>query len=216
MIWVNFKTYRQATGKNSIILGKICQAVSRQTKIPIFPVAQAIDIHLLTQSVSLPIWSQHIDNIEYGSHTGHILPEAILAAGARGTILNHSENKIPIKNIQETVKKAQKIGLNVLVCCGSIEEGQEISLFKPDYLAYEPPELIGNRKISVASAKPEIISDFTKKFPKLPIIVGAGIHCQKDVKMSLRLGAKGILVATDVVLANDPQKELLELANGFK
>jgi len=46
--------------------------------------------------------------------------------------------------------------------------------------------------------------------------VGAGIHELTDVKKSMELGAVGVAVATDIVKAVDPKKELLDLVEGFK
>jgi len=216
MIFVNLKAYKQGTGKEAQELAKICQKVAKKEKLEIILAAQAADIFNLTQTVSLPIWSQHVDNIEFGPHTGSILPESVLAAGVSGTILNHSEKKIPFEVIGETVKRAKSLEMKVLVCCESIEEGEGIVKFQPDFLAYEPSEFIGSQEISVATARPEVINGFVKRFSELPIIVGAGVHSFQDVKVSLKLGAKGVLVATDIVLAKNPEKELEELARAFK
>jgi len=216
MIFVNFKTYRQGTGEKALELAKICQEVKEQEKVEIIPVVQAADIYRLGKAVSLPVWTQHIDNIEFGPNTGSLLPEAIREAGASGTILNHSENKLPFEVIKETIGRLKDLSMRVLVCSESIEEGKKIAEFKPDFLAYEPPELIGNREISVSTAKPRVLADFVAKFSQIPVIVGAGIHSFTDVKIALKLGAMGVLVATDVVLAGDQKKELTELAKGFK
>jgi triosephosphate isomerase len=50
----------------------------------------------------------------------------------------------------------------------------------------------------------------------LPLIVGAGVHSMEDVKKSLELGAVGVAVATDIVKAQDPKKELMDLVSGFQ
>src|SRR4030042_2045269 len=158
MIFVNFKTYQEGTGKEAVKLAKICQTVEKKTSVKVIPLVQVVDLFPLS-SQGFPVWSQHLDNIE---------------------------------------------------------EGQAILEARPGFLAYEPPEFIGNRTNSVASVKPEVIKDFTKAIKGIPVLVGAGIHSQQDVKTALELGAKGILVATDVVLAKKPEKELLDLAGGFK
>ena len=56
----------------------------------------------------------------------------------------------------------------------------------------------------------------TAKTHNLPLIVGAGIHSRDDVKKSLELGATGIAVAKDILKAENPKKELLDLVEGFK
>ncbi|HUW22298.1 MAG TPA: triose-phosphate isomerase [Candidatus Bathyarchaeia archaeon] len=216
MIFVNFKTYEEGTGEEALCLARICQETKSQMGVDIVPVVQAVDILRITQSVSLSVWVQHIDDIKFGPNTGRILPEVVKDAGASGTILNHSENKITPAAIKTTINRVQSLGMKVMVCCKALDEGEIIAKFNPDFLAYEPPQLIGSRGITVATAKPKVISDFVVNFPRLPIIVGAGIHSFQDVEISLKLGARGILVATDVVLAKDPKKQLKELARGFK
>jgi len=216
MIFVNFKTYQEGTGSQAVKLAKICQKVSHQTRIEIAAVVQAADISPITKKTSLPVWAQHVDSINYGPHTGQILPEVILTAGARGTLLNHSEKKLPPEVIKETISRCHDLGLKVLVCSENLEEAQEIVQAGPDLIAYEPPELIGSQTASVSSAKQEVIKDFTSQISKVPVLVGAGIHSQEDVKKAVELGAVGILVASDIVLAGNPEKELLDLAQGFK
>ena len=61
-----------------------------------------------------------------------------------------------------------------------------------------------------------VIKKMVKILEPTPVLVGAGIHQAKDVEVSLKMGARGILVASDVVKAEDPRKELLELAEVFR
>jgi triosephosphate isomerase len=215
VIFINFKTYQEATGKKALELAKACQAVAKEASVEIVPIVQAVDIFRLANA-GFKVWAQHVDDIEYGPNTGQILPEAVLAAGAKGTVLNHSENKLPAEMVKTTLVRCQVIGLKTLVFAASIEEAEELVAGKPDFLAYEPPEFIGSRTASVASAKQGVIKEFVDKIKTVPILVGAGIHSRKDVETSLRLGAKGVLVASDVVLAENPKKELLDLTKGFK
>ncbi len=217
MIFVNFKTYKQGTGEAAVKLAKICQEVEKETSVKTIPVVQAVDIFRIS-CLGIEAWAQYLDDIEYGANTGQILPEAVIEAGAKGTILNHSENKLPVEVIESIISKLsnfQIANFGVLVCCESLEEGKEIAKFKPDLIAYEPPELIGG-DISVSLAKSEIIGDFVREISEIPILVGAGIHNQKDVKKAIELGAVGVLVSSAVVEAKDPKLVLLDLAGGFK
>lgn len=215
MVFVNFKTYRQGTGEKAVKLAKVCQAVEKKTTIKIIPIVQVADVFRLANQ-GFEVWTQHLDDINFGPNTGQILPQAIVAAGAEGTLLNHSEYKLPLEVIREIIKRCQALKLKTLVCSDNLEEAKAIVKNKPDFIAYEPPDFIGSRTDSVSSAKPEVIRDFTKEIKTVPVLVGAGVHFQKDVKVALKLGAKGVLVATDVVLAKKPEKELLDLAGGFK
>ncbi len=227
MIFINFKTYREGTGDRAVELAKICQEVQQALKVKIIPVVQAVDLYQIKNRFSeLEIWVQHLDWQPQGQHTGWINLEAVAEAGASGTLLNHSEHQIPPGTVRQVIKRARGSShqspvtshqrFQVLVCCKSLGQAERLAKFKPDFLAYEPPELIGSREKSVASEKPQAIASLVKMIPEIPIIVGAGIHSQEDVRISLEMGAKGILVATDVVLAKDSKKELKELAEGFK
>lgn len=215
MVFVNFKTYKKGTGEKAVKLAKVCQTVAKKTAIKIIPIVQTTDLFRLA-SQGFEIWAQHVDNINFGPNTGQILAQAVAAAGAKGTLLNHSEYKLPIEVINETIKRCQALKLKTLVCSESLEEAKQIIEAKPDLIAYEPPEFIGSRTDSVSTTKPGVIKDFVKEIKQIPVLVGAGVHSQKDVKAALKLGAKGILVATDVVLAENPEKELLDLAGGFR
>ncbi|HET7099470.1 MAG TPA: HisA/HisF-related TIM barrel protein, partial [Patescibacteria group bacterium] len=76
----------------------------------------------------------------------------------------------------------------------------------------------GSTTTSVTQANPEIISqasEVARSFG-LPLIVGAGIHSQEDIRKSLSLGAIGFAIATNIVKSEDPKKSLLELVEGYK
>jgi triosephosphate isomerase len=215
MIFVNFKTFEQGTGERALKLAEICQAVAKEASVKIIAVVQAADIFRVASKVKIPIWVQHVDEIEFGANTGKILPEVVKAAGAAGTLLSHSENKLPVEVVGESVGRCQEVGLKTLVCAETVGEAREVAFFKPDFLAYEPPELIGTN-VSVSAAKPTVVKDFVKAKLGAPLVIGAGVHSQADIRKGLKLGAKGFLVASDVVLGKNPKAELLDLAKGFK
>ena len=133
--------------------------------------------------------------------------------------MNHSEKKFAdIESLKITVTRCNEIGLKTLVFASGLDELRLILELNSTYVAYEPSEFIGSMTTSVTSAQPDIILKAveTAKTHNLPLIVGAGIHSQADVRKSLELGATGIAVAKDILKAQDPKKELLDLIEGFK
>jgi triosephosphate isomerase len=219
MLFINFKTYEEGTGKNALELVKVLEEVAEISQIKIIPVVQATDIKEAVKASKLEIWTQNVDPVTFGAHTGSILPESVLEDGAAGTFLNHSERKFQDTNsLRQTIERCSQLGLKTLVFAGSLEELGIISSFNPTLVAYEPSEFIGSTTISVTSAQPDIILKAVEiaKTHNLPLIVGAGIHSKEDVKKSLELGATGIAVAKDILKAQDPKKELLDLIEGFK
>lgn len=219
MIFINFKTYEEGTGANAASLAKTIEEVSRETREKIIPVVQASDVKEIVETSKLEVWVQAIDPIDPGAHTGGVLPEAVVENGAVGTFLNHSEKKIEDYAIlSKSVNQAREAGLKTLVFAKDIEELKKVVGLKPTLVSYEPPELVGGKETSVAKAKPQIIKDAAKvaKSARLPLIVGAGIKSAEDVRVSLKLGAMGIAVSSDIVKAADPKSELMDLIRGFE
>lgn len=215
MIFVNFKTYKEASGELAISLAETIRQVASKTGVEIVPCPQTADLREVAKLSSHPVWVQHIDVQERGRATGWFPAEIAKSAGAEGTLLNHSEHKLSLGVLGETLARGKEAGLKTLVFADSLKEAKIIGELQPDLIGYEPPELVGSRNTSVASAKPEIIKAVVEAVSPVPVVVGAGVHSREDVEVSIKLGAVGIAVATDVVLAEDPEKELRDLAGGF-
>ncbi|MFH1587934.1 MAG: triose-phosphate isomerase [Candidatus Diapherotrites archaeon] len=217
MFFLNFKTYEEGTGKKALKLAEFAEQASNESGKKIILVVQSADLRLITEKIKLDVFAQHIDPIVFGSNTGKILPEAVKQAGAKGTIINHAENKVSDEFIEKAIMRAKESGLKTMACAESIERAKKIAEFRPDLIAIEPPELIGGA-VSVSKAKPEIISDAVKEIHSInliPVIAGAGINSFEDVKKSIELGAKGVFVASAVVKSKNPKEKLLELIKGL-
>lgn len=219
MIFVNFKTYEEGSGRKAVDLVRNLEEVAGESQIKIIPVVQIIDAEEVVSATRLEVWIQHVDPISFGPHTGWTLPEEAVRIGIRGVFLNHSEHKFDDWDaLVKAVARCGEVDLKTLVFASDTEEFKKVLLLHPTYAAYEPPELIGSSETSVAQAQPEIISQVSdlSKEAGIPLIVGAGIHSRNDVKKSLELGAVGVAVASDVVKAENPKRELLDLTEGFK
>lgn len=214
VIVVNFKTYKQGSGANALKLAKICDHVAMEMNANIVVAVQAIDLARIATSVRIPVFAQHADGVELGAHTGAIVPEALQYAGAAGTLINHSEWKIPLRNIAAAVKQCAKFDLDVIACADTPQAAKEIATARPAFIAIEPPELIGGT-ISVSAARPEVITQTTENV-RVPVLCGAGIHTRQDVTKAIELGSVGILVASSVVLSSDPEAVLKELILGLR
>ena len=218
MIIINFKAYGEAAGINAAKLADICSKVAKNHKANIILVPQYTDINEL-RSKGLPIFAQHIDAIENaGAFTGHLVAENLKESGISGTLINHSEKRIPKEEIRKCIAIAKSLRLVSICCAATPEEAGEIASFSPDYIAIEPPELIGSG-VSVSTARPEIVTKSVavvrKINPAIKVLCGAGITNGADVEKALELGAKGILVASGVVKSADPEKILIELSEAL-
>ena len=218
VIIVNCKAYPTATGQKAVELANVCARVAEETGKEIAIAVSSCDIHRVATQVEIPVLAQHVDGVEPGSHTGSVIAEAVREAGADGTLLNHSERRIPKEDIESAIQRCNSQNLSTIVCAQDPDEAKELSLLKPTMIAMEPPELIGG-DVSVSTQDPESI----KKSAQLMhhegacgiLIVGAGIKDGNDVRVSRELGAQGVLVASGITKADDPYTALKELVSGL-
>ncbi|AKA47847.1 triosephosphate isomerase [uncultured archaeon] len=212
LVVVNFKNYSQSTLDNSRrMLDKFSKITVPQNVRLAFAISP-VDLCLAGKFPDLNIFSQHADENDPGAATGKMTIEGLTGLGIKGSLLNHSENRVPEKKIAATIGKAGKSGFEIILCVGSPEEAEKYAPLRPSYIAYEPPELIGG-DISVSTARPEIISDVVAICSgySVPVLVGAGIKNCADLRKSIELGARGVLIASGIVKSEDPVASLTSL-----
>lgn len=216
IVILNFKTYLESTGENALKLAKNCQIVAEETGVNIMVAPQHGDIYRISNELDIPVLSQHIDPIESGGHTGSILPECVKESGAIGTLINHSEQRLQLFDIDVVVKKASSLGMSSVVCTNNIETSSAAATLNPDFVAIEPPELIGSG-IPVSQAEPEIVEKTVELIhntnPQVRVLCGAGISTGDDFKSAIDLGSEGVLLASGIILADDPKNALLDLVS---
>lgn len=211
LILVNFKDYKEASFNNGLRLAKICDFVAKKCKKEIWIAVEAPDIYNISKNVKLKVLAQHIDPVEAKRNTGYIEARDVKLNGAYGTLLNHSEHKLKFKDLKNAVRMARKARLKVVICAARPNEVNKVKKLKPDYIAIEPPELIAGN-IAVSQAKPQVITN-SVKLTKIKVLCGAGIKNENDVKKSIELGARGILVSSGIVLSKNPRRVLTKMAN---
>lgn len=214
IIVLNFKCFLEATGSKALQLSKIAEKVSKKTGVSMIICPQYTDLCRIASSIEIPVFSQHVDPILPGSWTGHILPEAIKEAGASGTLLNHSEYRLKLSDIEFILDRIGSLGLLALVCANNVRVASAIANLNPWGIAIEPPELIGTG-IAVSKVKPEVISDSVLRIKSISkdilVFCGAGISIAEDVSIAFKLGVDGVLVASAYVKAKNPEVFLTSL-----
>ncbi len=217
VIVVNTKAYKEGMGENLVELSRIMERIKEEYGVRMIVAVQPSDIRLINH-FNIDVFSQHVDAIEYGSHTGWISPYAVKSAGAVGTLINHSEHRMKVEDIAKAVEISKKIRLETIICAGTSEISKAVACFSPDYVAVEPPELIGG-DISVTKAQPEIVKkavDSVHSINKnVKVLCGAGIKNGKDVSKAVELGAEGILVASGVVKVKEREKAIEDMAKAM-
>lgn len=218
-IILNFKTHPEVLGKRGWDLAKRFAAVADETGASIVVCPPTTDLAHVAKLVHIPVFAQHVDAVEPGQTTGWSPPEALLEAGVAGTLINHSERKVAWEEMAKVIPRSRKIGLEVIACADDLAEAETLAKISPEYIAIEPPELIGG-DVSVTTAKPDVISRAVERIhsanPRVAVLCGAGVKTRKDVAKALELGTSGVLLSSGVVKAKDPERALRDLVKGLR
>ncbi len=219
IITVNFKTYAEATGKRAVEMSKKAERVNHETGVVLGVAPQFADLAPVAEAVDIPVFAQHIDPIKPGSFTGHVLADSVKEAGAEGTLINHSERRLKLSEVDEIIRISREKEMLSIACANNPKISMAVAALGPDLIAIEPPELIGTG-IPVSKAKPEVVTgtiELVREISeKVVILCGAGISRGEDVSAALRLGAQGVLVASGVVKAKNPYETMLEFAEAAR
>jgi triosephosphate isomerase len=219
VIAVNFKTYVEASGPQALALARVCAEVASESGASIVIAPPMMDLALVASSVDIPVFAQHLDSVPSGSTTGHVTAENAKASGAKGTLINHSERRIKIAEIHELIDRSRANGLASIVCTNNLAVSRACAAMEPDFVAIEPPELIGG-DVSVTTANPKIVADTVEAIrgisSRVGVLCGAGVKNGRDVAKAIELGTDGVLLASGVVKAKDRKAVLLDLVSGLK
>jgi len=205
-VLVNLKAYPC----DPVAVAEAAHAVAESSGVRIAIAPQAADLAAVADT-GVETWAQHVSPNSYGSHTGSTLAERAAEAGAEGTLLNHSENRMKLADIDASLEAARRADLETCVCGNNPAQIGAVAALGPDSVAVEPPELIGG-DVSVASADPDIVRDAVAAAEAVDddvdVYCGAGISTGDDLDAADDLGASGVLLASGVAKADDPKAAL--------
>ena len=216
IVILNYKTYLESSGINALDLAHDLESAASESGITMVAAPQAADIYRISEETSLPIFAQHIDPIAPGGHTGSNLINTLIDAGISGSLINHSENRMKLADIDEVIKLCKENDIESCVCTNNIETSKAVAALGPVAVAVEPPELIGTG-IPVSQAQPEVVENSVKGVKsinkKVKVLCGAGITTGDDMKAAMDLGADGVLLASGIIKAESPKDALLDLVS---
>lgn len=214
---LNFKTYPEATGENALHLAEIANAGRLGSKVNVIVCPQAVDIYRIREKFPLlSIWAQHIDPIVPGRNTGWTSPTSIVMAGANGTLVNHSEHKLTTSQVEQTLTSCKHFQLSSCLAVKDAAEAEYFRTLRPDFLAYEPEELISG-ETSLIEADPQAAKMFVEKFQNhgAKLVLGAGVKSASDISEALKLGFEGILISSGFVKSEQPAEFLNQMLAAF-
>ena len=221
IIVVNMKLHREAVEEMKDFIEAMVKVMERWPNVrlvlatPAMSVAQASH---LCQDTPVEVWTQHLDVDGWGSSTGSASAAHARSLGATGTLLNHAERPMSVAGVKEILEGEHRPA-TICICAPEPQAAAEYARLGPDYLAVEPPELIGG-DVSVTTADPGIISSTVASVkeaaPDVMVLCGAGVKTGEDLRVALELGASGVLLASGITKADRPGVALQNLLKGLE
>ncbi len=214
---LNYKAYETAFNEASAQIARAASRLSSRYQgirvILIVPAAVAGKV----LGEHDDVYVEHVDPVDMGAFTGYLPAAALRYLGVKGTLVNHSEHKLVYRDVERVVRAVKSEGLEVMACADTPGEASGLAYLRPDFIAIEPPELIGTG-ISVSRARPEVITEgvrAVKSIADIPVLAGAGITYREDVVRAVELGASGVLLASAVMKSKEPEKAMEEFVDAL-
>ena len=195
-------------GADAVRLAQAADRLSRELDVSVIFDPQAVDIPAVARATErLLVFAQHMDPVAVGRGVGSVLPEALREAGAVGTLLNHSERRMTLGDINRAIVRAREVGLATLVCADSPEEAAAVAQLGPDIVLAEPPELIASSRSAATEMRGfvERSVELVRQIdPGIIVMCGAGVQTPDDVEKMIELGVGGTGSSSGVLKAADP------------
>ena len=209
---INFKNYSDASGERTIELAKTAEQIAGKYKMRI---AVAPPRSKLAEAVK---YSSSV-LAQYPDVSGYYTPEYLNNIGVSGSLINHSDHRIPKYEVSNLVERLEKLNMISIVCVKDAAEAGNYAKMRPSYIAVEPPDLIGGNR-AVSRAMPDVVAEAVGLVRRASnghteVLCGAAIKNGEDASESLDLGATGVLVHSAIMKARDWRHVIGDIASGL-
>lgn len=207
---VNPKSYLY--GEDLLALARHTNALAEKYDIDVLFTAQLVDLpRVIDACPHLVPCAQHMESLRPGRGMGHVLPEALAAAGVRATFLNHAENPTSVHELAATCARASEVGILTVVCADSVEEGEMLAALAPDVMVCELTSLIGTGCAADEDYVRSSAEAVRRVSPDTLVLQAAGISSGENVYDAIRFGADATGGTSGIVAADDPLATLDEM-----
>lgn len=204
-------------GDEVLNLAKIADKAAEKYNVNIIFTTPIIDIRRVVENTNnIFVFAPHMDPIYPGRGLADTLPESLVAAGAKGVMLNHCEKPLNLSVLAQTIKRAKEVGLMTIVCTDSIAEAKAVACLAPTIIVAEPSELIGTGKASDMNYVEASIKAVKEINPDILVLQGAGISCGDDVYKVIYAGAEATGSSSGIVKAPDQEAMVNEMIGSVR
>jgi triosephosphate isomerase (TIM) len=207
-------------GDAAVRLAEEADRASAECDVTIVFDPQTVDIPAVAAATEhLLVFAQHMDGVAPGRGQGATLPEALKAAGAHGTMLNHAERPMTLAGLDAAIHRAREVGLLTMVCTDSPEQAAAVARLGPDIVLSEPPALIGGDRSVGADMRAfvertlELVSAVD---PAIVVMSAAGIRTPADVARMVELGVGATGTTSGILRADDPPGQMWAMVRAMR
>lgn len=204
-------------GDRMLEIAKAADIASKKYDVRIILTPQYSDIYRVAQETeNILVFAQHMDPDVPGRGLGKVLPEAVKAAGAVGVMLNHAECPLSFSTLNQTIRRADEVGLATIVCTDTPEEAQAVALLEPNIIVAEPTALIGTGETADDDYVKRAVQMVQDINPAISVLIGAGISNGNDVYKTIKAGAPATGTTSGIMKAADPIAMIDEMISAVR
>lgn len=204
-------------GDDVLALAKAADAAAKKYDVDIIFTTPVVDIRRIAEATErIFIFAPHMDPLRPGRGLADTLAESLVAAGATGVMLNHCEKPLSLSVLNQTIKRADEVGLTTIVCADSIAEAKAIACLGPNIIVAEPSELIGTGKTSSTDYIAATTSAIKNINSEILVLQAAGISNGQDVYNVIHSGADATGSSSGVTNAPDQAAMVEEMISSVR
>ena len=191
-------------GDDVLQLALAADAAAKKYDVDIIFTTPLVELRRVAEATSrIFVFAPHMDPILPGRGLADTLPESLVAAGAKGVMLNHCEKPLSLAALTQTIRRADEVGLASIVCTDTAAESAAVAKLRPNIIVAEPTGLIGTGQTSDMDYVNAAIRAVKDVDPDIYVLQGAGISSGEDVYRVIRAGAEATGSSSGVVKAKD-------------
>lgn len=192
-------------GKEMVALARAIDESAIRHDVDVILTVGYTDIRPIAAATQrVKVFAPHMDPLPLGRGSGAVLAEAIQEAGAVGVQLNHAERPLSMEVLEQTIRRADALGLATMVCADSLADVKAIAKMGPNVLAAEPSALIGTGQTSDDSYVRDTLALVRAINPEVAVLQAAGISGRDDVYKVIAMGALATGCSSAIATAEDP------------
>lgn len=204
-------------GDDVLGLALAADAASKKYDVDIIFTTPIVELRRVAEATErIFVFAPHMDSIVPGRGIADILPESLVAAGARGVVLNHSEKPLSLSVLAQTIRRADEVGLATIVFADTAAESAAVAELGPNIIVAEPTGLIGTGQTSDMDYVTAAIRAIKDVDPDIFVLQGAGISSGEDVYRVIRAGAEATGASSGIAKAKNRDAMVDEMIGAMR